>query len=153
MEIPRGARGADLIKSRYVSPQPLAPACSDGRSRIDLVAKAHLHVRFIVSKSETQKRPQRASQTLNCGGHDVRGRWRRSVDDPHPKPLRAVPPAQSRAFCYAQADRPYREGSSTCAVCHQHARNAETAATHASKATATPSSAEIIMHPCAACRS
>ena len=67
MEIPRGARGADLIKNRYVAPQPLAPACSDGRSRIDLVEKAHLHVRFIVSKSETQKRPQRASQTLNCG--------------------------------------------------------------------------------------
>ena len=67
MEIPRGARGADLIKNRYVAPQPLAPACSDGRSRIDLVEKAHLHVRFIASKSETQKRPQRASQTLNCG--------------------------------------------------------------------------------------
>ena len=61
MEIPRDARGADLIKNRYVAPQPLAPACSDGRSRIDLVDKAHLHVRFIVSKSETQKRPQRAS--------------------------------------------------------------------------------------------
>ena len=61
MEIPRDARGADLIKSRYVAPQPLAPACSDGYSRIDLVEKAHLHVRFVFSKSETQKRPQRAS--------------------------------------------------------------------------------------------
>ena len=73
-------------------------------------------------------------KTPSCGRHDVRGRWRRSVDDPHPKPLRPVPLAQSRAFCYAQADRSYREGSSTCAVCRQHARNAETAATRASKA-------------------
>ena len=67
MEIPRGARGADLIRNRYVAPQPLARACSDGYSRIDLVEKAHLHVRFVFSKSETQKRPQRASQTLDCG--------------------------------------------------------------------------------------
>ena len=146
MEIPRDARGADLIKSRYVAPQPLAPACSDGYSRIDLVEKVHLHVRFVVSKSETQKRPQRASQNDQLWSpRRACGRWRRSVDDPHPKPLRPVPPAQSRAFCYAQTDRPYREGPSTCAVCRQHARNAETAATHASKATATPSSDEIII--------
>ena len=83
MEIPRDARGADLIKNRYVSPQPLAPACSDGRSRIDLVEKVHLHVRFIVSKSETQKRPQRASQNaqlrqLRTGDDDLSRGWRRS---------------------------------------------------------------------------
>ena len=72
-------------------------------------------------------------KTTSCGRHDVRGRWRRSVDDPHPKPLRPVPPAQSRAFYYAQADRPCREGPSRCAVCRQHARNAETAATRVSK--------------------
>ena len=139
-----------LISSKTVTlhPSRYAAACPDGRSRIDLVEKAHLHVRFIVSKSETQKRPQRASQTLNCGRHDVRGRWRRSVDDPHPKPLRPVPPDQSRAFCYAQADRPYREGPSRCVVCRQHARNAETAATHASKA---PCDA-IMLRSSSACR-
>ena len=89
------------------------------------------------SSSACQKRRNDRNARLttpSCGRHDVRGRWRRSVDDPHPKPLRPVPPAQSRAFCYAQADRPYREGPSRCAVCRQHARNAETAATHASKA-------------------
>ena len=69
MEIPRGARGADLIKNRYVAPQPLAPACSDGRSRIDLVEKAHLHVRFIASKSETQKRLQRTPQKRPATPH------------------------------------------------------------------------------------
>ena len=63
MEIPRGARGADLIKNRYVAPQPLAPACSDGRSRIDLVEKVHLHVRFVASMRETQKRLQRTPQS------------------------------------------------------------------------------------------
>ena len=42
-------------------------------------------------------------KTLNCGRHDVRGRWRRSVDDPHPnpcyalyRPLRAAPSAMHR---------------------------------------------------------
>jgi len=34
---------------------------------MDLAEKVHLHVWFVVSKSGTQKRPQRASQTLNCG--------------------------------------------------------------------------------------
>ena len=57
----------ELALFARAKPQPLARACSDGYSRIDLVEKAHLHVRFIFSKSETQKRPQRASQTLNCG--------------------------------------------------------------------------------------
>ena len=36
-------------------------------SRMGLAEKVHLHVWFVVSKSGTQKRPQRASQTLNCG--------------------------------------------------------------------------------------
>ena len=34
---------------------------------MDLAEKVHLHVWFVVSKSGTQKRPQRASQTLDCG--------------------------------------------------------------------------------------
>ena len=89
------------------------------------------------SSSASQKRRNGHNarlKTTSCGRHDVRGRWRRSVDDPHPKPLRPVPPAQSRAFCYAQTDRPYREGPSTCAVCLQQVRNAETAATRVSNA-------------------
>ena len=106
------------------------------------------------SSSASQKRRNGHNarlKTTSCGRHDVRGRWRRSVDDPHPKPLRPVPPAQSRAFCYAQTDRPYREGPSTCAVCRQHASNAETAATPASKAAATPSSSVPLFLPFSSC--
>ena len=131
MEIPRDARGADLIKNRYVAPQPLAPACSDGYSRIGLVEKAHLHVRFIVSKSETQKRPQRASQTPSCGRDDVRGRDGGALSTILTQnryalylPLRAAPSAMHR-----QIGRTEKAHLDRCAVCRQHARNAETAAT------------------------
>ena len=100
MEIPRDARGADLIKNRYVAPQPLAPACSDRRSRIGLIEKVHPHVRFIFSKSETQKRPQRASQ--NAQLRSPRRAWemealcRRSSPKTLHRSLRAAPSAMHR---------------------------------------------------------
>ena len=56
-----GALSTILTQNRYALYLPRRAAPSAMHRQTGRTEKAHLHVRFIVSKSETQKRPQRAS--------------------------------------------------------------------------------------------